>query len=204
MSERKTLPASATAPLKHWVQTERATHEEWGKLIAKSPLAARILHTFAARVGDHNAVVISQPTLARILGASENGVRKALKILERGNWIEVRQIGPSSTNAAYVLNDRVVWWQARDRLRVSLFSAVVIANAEEQRDQDSLDDPHNPPLKRLPAITDPLEAQLPTGDGLAPPSQPYFQGLEPDLPAINPKPSDAEILAVRREIEAKK
>src|SRR3546814_11586467 len=36
------------------------------------------------------------------------------------------------------------------------------------------------PLRRLPPIG---ERQLPHGDGLPPPSQPFLDGIEPDLPA---------------------
>jgi hypothetical protein len=36
-------------------------------------------------------------------------------------------------------------------------------------------------LRRIPVLF-PGEQQLPTGDGLPPPSQPSIPGLEPDLP----------------------
>jgi len=37
-------------------------------------------------------------------------------------------------------------------------------------------------LRRLPTLY-PGEQQLPSGEGLSPPSQPHFDGMEPNLPA---------------------
>lgn len=168
------------SPSGTWVQTEREAHEAWAVLITKSPLAAKIMHLLAARVGDHNAVVISQGTLAQLAGATRRGIQKALAILERGRWVEQRQIGQNGTVNAYVLNDRVAWSKSRDGLRYSLFSALVIVSDDEQPDKEDLG--NQPPLRRLPAMY-PGERQLPTGPGEDPPSQPFIDGFEPDLPS---------------------
>lgn len=169
----------------HWVQTERAAHEAFAALISRSPLAARLMHLLVARIGDHNAVVISQGLLAELAGATRQGVQKALAILERDRWIEVRQIGDRATVNAYVINDRVAWAKSRDGLKYSLFSAVVIVSGSEQPDQTELDRNNElRPLRRLPSVFA-GERQLPSGDGLPPPSQPFFDGLEPDLPATS-------------------
>ena len=178
----KTLPTPKNPRPGEWVQTERAAHEAFAALIGKSPLAAKIMHTLVSRVADHNAVVISQGILADLVGATRRGVQKALEILERDRWIEIRQVGDRATVNAYVVNDRVAWFGDRDGRRYSLFSATVIVSSEEQADADCLDDPHRKPLQKLPMIY-PGERQLPTGDGLPPPSQPSFPGMEPDLPA---------------------
>src|SRR3546814_7322435 len=63
-------------------------------------------------------------------------------------------------------------------LRYSLFSATVVVSDSEQPDRDTLG--KQEPLRRLPPIG---ERQLPHGDGLPPPSQPFLDGIEPDLPA---------------------
>lgn len=167
-----------------WVQTERAAHEAWAALIDQSPQAAKIMHILTAKIEDHNAVVVSQDTLAKLAKASRRTVQRALTVLRNGNWIDIRQIGPNGTVNAYVINDRVAWADRRDNLRLSIFSATVIADAEEQPDQDQLQS--LPSLHRLPALFD-GEAQLPSGAGLPPVSQPYFDGLEPDLPATGRK-----------------
>lgn len=163
-----------------WVQTGRAAHEAWAALITKSPLAARVMHLLASRVGEHNAVVVSQGTLAQLTKASRRGVQKALEILERDRWLELRQVGDRGTVNAYVLNERVVWSGPRDGIRYALFSAAVIVSDQEQPDRADLG--QQPPLRQLPTLY-PSEQQLPTGDGLPPPSQPSLPSMEPDLPA---------------------
>ena len=165
-----------------WVQTERAAHEAWSSLMGQSPQAARLMHLLVARVGDHNAVVISQKALAELMGVTDRTVRTAVKILQAGNWLEVRQIGDRGTVNAYVLNDRIVWTGPRDGIRHSLFSAAVVVSSAEQPDKDTLG--NQVPLRQLPSLYS-GERQLPTGSGLPPPAQPSLDGLEPDLPTIS-------------------
>lgn len=173
-------------PKGHWVQTERAAHEAWAALLRRSPRAAELLHLLVARVGDHNAVVISQASLAKLMGRNPRTVRRAAQELVDQNWIEVRQIGDRGTVNAYVVNDRVAWNGRRDSIRYSLFSAAVVISEEEQPDRASLS--AQEPLRELPSLF-PGEQQLPGGEGLPPPSEPDFPGLEPDLPAKHPNQS---------------
>jgi hypothetical protein len=133
-----------------------------------------------ARMGDHNAVVMSQGTMAELMGRHRATVQRALKDLEAGNWIEVRQIGDRGTVCAYVINDRVAWQGHRDGLRYSLFSAAVVLSETEQPDRASLGSQGG--LQTLPTLF-PGERQLPSGEGLPPPSEPPLPGMEPDLPA---------------------
>jgi len=170
---------SARKTVGSWVQTERAAHEAWSVLMGQAPQAARLMHVLVARVGDHNAVVISQKALADLMGVTDRTIRTAVKVLQAANWLEVRQIGDRGTINAYILNDRVVWTGPRDGIRHSLFSASVVVSSAEQPDKDVLDD--HPPLRRLPTLY-PGERQLPAGPGIPPPSQPSLEGLEPDLP----------------------
>ena len=174
------LPLKEVVP-KGWVQTDRASHEAWAKLIKRSPLAATIMHLLAARVGDHNAVVISQKTLAGLASASRRGVQSALKILADDRWLQLVQIGGTGTVQAHVLNDTVVWSGPRDGLRYSKFSAVVIVSAEEQ--PGGVIPELQEALRKVPRVF-PGEQQLPTGEGLPPPSEMPLPGLEPDIPAI--------------------
>ncbi|WP_412057925.1 hypothetical protein [Bartonella sp. DGB2] len=138
------------------------------------------MHVLVSQVGDHNAVVASYPTLAKLMGVSVITIRRSIEVLKNGNWIEVRRIGGSGTANAYIVNDRVAWTDARDNLPYSLFSAKVIASSEEQPDKDMLG--KQEPLRWLPKIG---EIQNPTGDGLPPPSQPHLPSMEPDLPAAS-------------------
>lgn len=172
----------------HWLQTERAAHEAWAKLIAEAPKAAQLMHLLVARIGENNAVVISQKNLIRLMGASRPTVQRAVKKLRDDLWIEVRQIGDRGTTNAYVVNDRVAWLGRRDGIRYSLFSAAVVISDDEQPDAAELD--HQEPLRQIPSIGR-GEQQLPTGPGLPPPSEPTFPGMEVDLPA-KALPDDVE------------
>ena len=163
-----------------WVQTERKAHDAWAALIRKSPMAAQVMHVLTARVGEHNAVVISQKNLARLVEGSERGVRDAIKLLCEENWLEIRQIGGRGTVNAHIINDRVAWSGKREGIRYSLFSANVIVSEDEQPDAPQLGAQEQ--LRHVPRIY-PGERQLPTGAGLPPPSQPHFEGMEPNLPA---------------------
>jgi DNA-binding transcriptional MocR family regulator len=166
----------------NWVQTERAAHEAWAGLIQKAPKAAQLMHILTARVGEHNAVVVSQKTLSDLMKCSRRTVQRAVDVLVADRWIEIRQIGENGTVNAHIINDRVVWSGKRDGIRYSLFSAAVVISDAEQPDAAELG--NQEPLRRLPSLFRD-EGQLPSGDGLPPPSQPFLSGMEPDLPATN-------------------
>jgi hypothetical protein len=106
-------------------------------------------------------------------------VQNALQVLADHRWLEVRQIGDRGTVNAYVLNDRVTWSGPRDGIRYSTFSAAIIVSDAEQPDADELG--AQEPLRPIPSLYR-GERQLPTGPGLAPPSEPALPGFEPDLP----------------------
>ena len=165
-----------------WVQTERAAHEAWVGLMRDNPSAAMLMHLLVARIGEHNAVVISQKTLGELMGKSRDTVKRALATLRDRNWIEIRQIGQSGTVNAYIINDRVAWTGKRDGIRYSLFSASVVLSDEEQPDRERLG--RQEPLRKVPSLLH-GEQQLPSGDGLPPPSEPSLPGMEPDLPATS-------------------
>lgn len=170
----------ATKPGGTWVQTERAAHERMARLATTSPRALSVLHILIANMQRHNAIVASQATLAALAKCSVSTLKRALEVLKAGNFIEVHQIGPSGTACAYVVNDRVAWSGKRDGIRYSLFSAAVLVSDAEQPDRELIGSQR--PLERIPEVFQ-GEQQIPHGDGLPPPSQPAFPGLEPDLPA---------------------
>ncbi len=129
-------------------------------------------------MGHQNAVVVSQKVLAQLMGVSQDTVTRAVSVLVAEGWIQVVRIGKGK-EAAYVVNDRVAWGQPRDQLRLSTFSATVIADLDDQ-EPETLE---HRDLRRIPTLY-PGEQQLPGGAGLPPPSQPSFDGLEPDLPSL--------------------
>lgn len=166
-----------------WVQTERAAHEAWAMFLGLpgSLNASRVLHLLIARMADHNAVVMSQKTMAGLLGVDARTIRRAVAMLKEHRWIETRQIGDRGTVNAYIINDKVAWSGPRDGIRYSLFTANVVISDVEQPDADQIDT--SEPLRKLPSLF-PDEKQLPSGPGLPPESQPSFPGMEPDLPAV--------------------
>lgn len=178
----KNLPQKQ--PPGSWLQTERAAHEAWAKLIAEAPKAAQLMHLLVARIGEHNAVVISQKNLIRLMGASRPTVQRAVKKLRDDLWVEVRQIGDRGTTNAYIINDRIAWRGKRDGIRYSLFSAAVVISDDEQPDSEMLD--RQDALRHVPSIGR-GERQLPVGPGLSPPSEPSLPGMEPDLPTKHTK-----------------
>lgn len=163
----------------HWVQTERKAHEAWAQLIARKPRAAELLHHLVAQMGRQNAVVIPQAVLAKLMNRSVDTVQRAIKDLVAERWISVVRLGRGK-EAAYVVNDRVAWGQSRDQLRLSVFSAAVVADFD---DQEEVLLGHGD-LRKIPTLY-PGEQQLPTGPGEDPPSQPSISGMEPDLPHID-------------------
>lgn len=159
-----------------WVQTERESHEAWAALIGKTPKAAQLMHLLTTRINENNAVVVSLPTLAKLLKCSRPTAIRAINILKEGNWLQSLQIGGSANT--YIINDRVAWTQSRDKLRYSNFSATVIVFSDEQLDQGELE--NLKPLRKLPKVG---ELQFPHGDGLPIPSQPSLPDFETDLPS---------------------
>lgn len=161
--------------------------ELWGDLTARKPRAGQLLLILVARMGERNAVGISQKTIAKLMRCSVDTVQRAVRDLAEENYVQVVRMNGPGTVAAYVVNDRVAWGQPRDELRLSVFSATLVADAADQP-QSVIEDTR--PLKALPRLF-PTERQLPTGDGMLPPSEPSLPGMEPDLPALH-QPADRE------------
>ena len=180
---RTNRPPELGTPAKHkpgqWVQVERKASEAWARLCVKKPSAAAVLHHLVANMGHQNAVVIPQKVLAKLIGVSDRTVRTAIADLVADKWISVVKLNGPGTVAAYVVNDRVAWGQRRDQLCLSVFSATIVADRDDQ-DEALLG---HADLRRIPTLY-PGEQQLPTGPGEEPPSQPTIPGLEPDLPAL--------------------
>lgn len=151
-----------------------------------SPRAAALMHHLVARMGHQNAVVVSHQPLAKMMGCGTRTIIRALADLERDRWIQVVQLGQTGTVNAYVVNDQVAWGQSRDdRPNLSTFSAVIVADREDQ-------DPYTleaNSLRRLPLIYPPEQA-LPAGPG-EPGAQMLLDGMEPVIEGV-PRQMDIE------------
>ena len=175
----------STGP-QRFVQVPLQAVEQIGYLLARKPTAGRLLFKMIEYMGPQNAVVISQKTLAKLMDVGLRTVQTAVADLTAERWIQPVKLNGPGTVQAYVINSRVVWAQKREELRLSLFHAAVVADFDDQ-DLVTLDDA---PLRVIPAIF-PGEYQFPTGPGEDPPSQPFIDGLEPDLPARVKEPGNA-------------
>ena len=169
-----------------WVQTERAGHEAWARLTLERPRAAAVMHQLVANMGHQNAVVISQKTLAKLLGCNPRTVQRALDDLVAGRWVQVVRLNGPGTVAAYVVNSAVAWGEKREHLRLSVFHATVVADAEDQP-AGALE---RADLRRLPVIYPPEEA-MPAGDG-EPGAQIPLPGLEAVVEGAAAFPSPAD------------
>jgi len=177
MTKAVATPQSATAK---WVQTERDAHEAWAALIGHAPKAAQLMYLLASRVGQHNAVVVSQKNLMKLMGCSRRTVQRALGTLCEDGWLEVRQIGENGTVNAYIINDRVAWTGRSDDIRHSRLSAAIILSSNEQPDQTMLDD--TKPLRRMPSLFQ-RERNVLSSAGLSSLSPPFLEDMGPDLPS---------------------
>ncbi|MBU2856059.1 helix-turn-helix domain-containing protein [Acidithiobacillus ferrooxidans] len=170
-----------------WVQTERKAHEAWANLIGRKPRAAMLLHHLVAQMGHQNAVVVPQKVLAKLMKCSQETVKRAVADLVAERWVQVVKLNGPGTVNAYVVNDRVAWGQPRDQLRLSAFSATVVADHDDQ-DLTTLD---HTDLRRIPTLY-PGEQQLPSGPHEDPPSQPCLPDMEPDLPFLEAQETDLQ------------
>jgi hypothetical protein len=175
-------PATIGSPVdagpRTWVQTDKRSHEAWGRLIRRKPRAADLLHQLIANLGSRNAVVIGQKTLAKLMECNTRTVQRAIDDLVKEQWIQVVRLGPG-TACAYVVNARVAWGERREHLHLAVFDATIIADAQDQP-AETLE---RKDLRRIPTIL-PGERQLPSGDGEPLPSEPPLPGFETDLPSI--------------------
>lgn len=121
-----------------WVQTERKAHEAWAMLIAKKPRAAMLLHHLVAQMGNQNAVVVGQKTLAKMLNVTDRTIRSAINDLVDGKWIQVARLNGPGTVSAYIVNSSVAWGESRNKLMTATFTATVVVDAEDQVSTESV------------------------------------------------------------------
>jgi hypothetical protein len=142
-----------------FIQIEREALHEWARFMMKNQRAASVLGHMTALMDKQAAVAISHKTLAKLCGCSLPTVKRALDALEKGSWIQVVQLGPTGTVNAYIINSRVAWCDLRDNKKMAIFSARIVADAEDQTALTMSEDK----LRRIPMVHPPEEA-LPTGE----------------------------------------
>jgi len=158
-----------------FVQVTRGYLSEMRKLQDKSPMALSVLLFLTERMTRQNAIVISQPTLAEILGCNPSSVYRAINLLRSENWIQVIKIGQTN---GYLVNSKVVWRSHQEK-RYGYFNAEVIASEKEQT--QSVEELENQPLREIPNVK---KGECPISDNasLTPPDQRDL--IDPDFDTI--------------------
>lgn len=168
----------------HFAQTELEVHEAWGLLTSGGPQYARaagLLHMMVARMDKQAALVASREVLAEIANCSLSTIKRSLKILKEGNWLDIVPLGKGGTNA-YLINSRVAWRAERKLLPTAAFTATVIASAKDQ-ELEALEEGERPALRRIASLYS-NELPLPSGRGATPPVQQELPGVNNDPPAL--------------------
>jgi len=173
MTDKKIMPV--TPNRQTFVQTERKAHIALGKLTAKHPSAGMVLNTLVGLMDRQCAVCISHDTLSKMLDVHPNTVKRGIKVLKEGNWIQQIQLGPRGTVNCYLVNSRVAWADRRDNMKLSRFHAVIIADADDQDEQTMSLKVKD--MQKVPFVVPPEEV-LPSGDWPNGETG-YLEGTEP-------------------------
>lgn len=158
-----------------FVQITRGYLSDIQKLTAKSPIATRILLFLTERMTRQNAIVVSQPTLAEIMGCNVSTVYRAIQILQKDNWLQIVKIGQAN---GYLINSRVVW-RSHQNKRFGYFNAEVIASETEQ--SQTIEELETQPLKHIPNVKV-GEMMISDDADLPPPDQRDL--IEPDFEVV--------------------
>lgn len=115
-------------------------------LIKRSGPAAQLLVLLVQNMNDTNAVVMSQRTLAELMGCSARSIRDYVKILSEERWINILKIGTSNV---YHINRECFWQQGRNKKHYAqLTASVVLTESEQQESIEELRKPH--PVRQIP------------------------------------------------------
>lgn len=157
----------------HFAMVEKAALHNLDQLMREDMQAARMVVSLIRLMepGSGGVVVASNRTLQSLLGISESTVKRALRTLIAGHWVQRMRIGGAH---ALAINRTVAWVGPRGDLDHAVFGATVIASREEQ-DAIALDPGE---LRQIP-VAHPSEMVLPHGIEPPPPNQPGLDGMEP-------------------------
>ncbi len=165
--------------MQDFVQYTRGHLKDLRGLARKSPAAWQVFTLLVERMNKSNAVVVSQATIAEILGYTRTTINSAVKLLEKEAWMQVVKIGQVN---AYVINSKVVWRNhSGSGKRFSGFFAQIIASESEQNAPVEKWD--NIELRHVPVL---ISGELPlvTDEDLPPPDQ---KDLLPPAPEEFPR-----------------
>jgi biotin operon repressor len=173
-----------------FVQYTRGYLKDQRSMARRSPAAWQVFTLLVERMNKGNALVISQATMAQILGYTRTTINSAVKLLEAEHWLQVVKIGQAN---GYLINSKVVWRDHSGK-RYGTFNAQVVVSEDEQ--SRPVEDWENIELRHVPVLRN-GEIPVLTDEDLPPPDQREL--LPPDSIEF-PKSNDA---ADRAELERK-
>lgn len=148
-------PDKRGEPNASWVQIQRSSLRDLEVLATANPAATRLLLALVRHMDGQNAVVMSREAMGSLIGVSRATAVRALAYLRDQRWVEIIKVGNLS---AVVVNSRVAWTQHSKLRHAAIFSATVIATAEEQGTATlSMD---REPLRRVPVLIPPELATI--------------------------------------------
>ena len=147
-----------------WLMMDKKPIQALKRLAIEHPIAMGCLMHFVENMSRSNAYMASQKSIADQLRVSAPAVKKAVAVLETGNFVQVVKIGTAN---AYIVNTKVAW-QGNRGARFAHFHADVVAYENEQPSGRDIDD--DTPLIQLPVLEE-GERLLVNNDEIDPPDQ---------------------------------
>jgi len=161
-----------------FIQVTRGYVGDLRRLARRAPAARQVFDLICEKMNRSNALVISQSTMASILGYTRQTISTSVALLENESWLQIIKIGTSN---AYVLNSKVVWRDVGGK-RFSAFNARVYVSEDEQ--MKSVEQWESVTLKQVPVLL-PGEQPISADEVLPPPDQQDLLPLERgELPRI--------------------
>lgn len=162
-----------------FVQVTRGYLQDMRTLARRSPAAHQILWLLAERMNKTNAVVMSQATMASILGYSPATIKRGIAMLKSERWIQTVNIGTAN---GYIINSKVFWRDHGGKRYASFFAEVVVSADEQSQPIEHWDDIE---LRQIPLIRK-GESVIDDGARLPPPDQQELLPPGPyDIPHVD-------------------
>jgi hypothetical protein len=145
-----------------WLMMDKKPIQALKSLAIKHPIAMGALMHMVENMSRSNAFMASQQSIAKSLGVSAVGVKKAVAVLETLKFIQIIKIGTAN---AYIVNTKVAW-QGNRGARFAHFHADIIGyEVEQSRNIDDVS-----PLNQIPRLED-GERLLVGNEKIDPPDQ---------------------------------
>lgn len=117
------------SPFDNFVQMNKDYYKAEDWLMAKSPIAYRILKFLINNMDGYNAVVCSYKLLQEYFSISQVTVARAVKLLKEKKYIEVYKSGSSNV---YAINKEIAWNSWGTNYKYAKFGANIVISESEQ------------------------------------------------------------------------